>query len=197
MRRMATLIADRFLSCAYGDVAGLVALDLATGARVRLRIDAAGTRAEQQAWTDACTRAHAEGTLVDFGFIGSTQRFEARPQQRPDHVDLVARRDRPTIVEWLDHARPSSSRVLRVAELPEIRAQFGSVDSCRAISRSSTIPPFRRCVLQYLLAVRWSLLDSRDLPSRAALAVLRLRQLARARVPPCCRCAAHPRAFTS
>src|SRR5687767_9154294 len=83
MHRMATLVGDRFLCRTRRELnvsvtLRLTALDLATGARVRLCIDRAGTRTEQQAWIEWCTRAHAAGGLLDFGFVGSTHRFEAR-----------------------------------------------------------------------------------------------------------------------
>ena len=112
-RMTTTLIADRFVVRAAGS-----ALDLATGGRVRLRIEPAGTRAAQQEWTDACTRAHAKGTLLDFGFIGCGERFEARPQRSASSSSCRAQ-ETTEIVEWLDEGRPSSSRVLQVAELPD------------------------------------------------------------------------------
>ncbi|MSO56153.1 MAG: hypothetical protein EXQ55_04425 [Acidobacteria bacterium] len=70
---MATLIADRFL-CDAGIV------DLATGEFVDLRIEHAGTRADQQLWSEACARAldDRRAPLIDFGFIGRDRRFEAR-----------------------------------------------------------------------------------------------------------------------
>jgi hypothetical protein len=144
-----TLIGDRFVVRGAGP-----ALDLATGARVRLGIEPAGTRAEQQAWTDACTRAHAEGTLVDFGFIGERDRFEARPQRGESSSSVRGRRT-TAVVEWLDEARPSSSRVLHVAELPDIRAvrQRGFVPcDCCAPGRSRLL---RRCARRYFRDVLW------------------------------------------
>src|SRR5690349_238926 len=113
---MAALIGDRFL----GRDAG-VALDLATGACVRVRIEPCGTRTEQQKWTDACTRAQAEGALVDFGFIGLTHRFEARRHAGAVPSPACAR-STDAVVEWLEETNPSSSRILYVTELPDARA---------------------------------------------------------------------------
>ena len=162
-----TLIADRFVVRAAGP-----ALDLATGARVRLRIEPAGTRAAQQAWTDACTRAHAEGTLVDFGFIGCGDRFEARPQRGESSSSRPAK-ETTEIVEWLDEARPSSSRVLQVAEFPDIRAvrQRGFVPCDTALLED---PACRADACAVLSGRSVALLDSRGSPVRAALAVLSL-----------------------
>ena len=122
---MATLIADRFLvSCASESNAAsdaVAALDLATGARVRLRIDAAGTRAEQQSWTEACTREHAEGALLDFGFIGSTHRFEARAHARGPRQPALSRRRRPASSNGSStRARPRRGFSI-VADFPDAR----------------------------------------------------------------------------
>ena len=162
-----TLIGDRFVVRAAGP-----ALDLATGARVRLRIEPAGTRAEQQAWTDACTRAHAEGTLVDFGFVGRGDRFEARPQRGESSSSRRAR-ETTGIVEWLDDARPSSSRVLHVAELPDIRAvrQRGFLPCDAALLDDPACCGDARAVLSGRSV---ALLDSRGSPRHAALALLSL-----------------------
>ncbi|HET9469198.1 MAG TPA: hypothetical protein VFO48_12325, partial [Vicinamibacterales bacterium] len=137
---MATLIADRFLAreasvgldtaaveldtAAVGlDIAAvgldfsraIPALDLATGAHVRIRIDRAGTRGEQQSWTEHCVRAHADGVLIDFGFIGSSARFEARAPRRERHRQ-AADESSALVVGWLEHARPLSCRVFTVDE---------------------------------------------------------------------------------
>src|SRR5687768_4407173 len=179
VRRMASLIADRFLcrvALGRNAVGLLAALDLATGASVRLRIDAAGTRAEQQSWTESCTRAHADGVLLDFGFLGSTQRFEARrnplgPRQSFCAQEVVA------IVEWLEHARPSSPRILRVADFPDARVfrQRGFVPCDLALLND---PSCSEEVSAALARRSIVVLDWRDMPSSAALGVLRLRQLA-------------------
>jgi two-component system response regulator HydG len=123
---MFTLIADRFVcnspsegsSTAQGF--SLAALDLATGDRVRLRIAAAQSRADQQAWVESCARAYGAGTLVDFGFIGTDRRFEA--------VSLINGRRGPhvssppaTVLDWIDNYKPSSTRILRLSELPDAR----------------------------------------------------------------------------
>src|SRR5688572_30667633 len=180
VRRMATLVGDRFLCRTRSELnvsatLRLSALDLATGARVRLCIDRAGTRAEQQAWIEWCTRAHAAGGLLDFGFFGSTHRFEARtrttglrPRFRADASDAA--------VEWLEHARPSSSRVLRVEELPDARMlrHRGFVPCDLALLGEGTCSSDVSAALARRSVV---VLDWRDDPCCVALGVLRLRQL--------------------
>jgi hypothetical protein len=118
---MASLIADRFLVRSGSPAAGTAAaaLDLATGARVRLRIDIAGTRVERRTWEAACARAHADGVLLDFGFLGGAHRFEARVRRREQPRAVVQAPD--VLSEWLEHPRPSSPRVLCVEELPDVR----------------------------------------------------------------------------
>src|SRR5688572_13736019 len=184
---MVALIADRFLvrtsapsvepavGLDFSRARQITAMDLATGARIRLRIDAAGTRAEQHAWTDTCAREHTEGALIDFGFIGTTQRFEARShagEKRP----LVSRATPATMVEWLEHARPSSPRVLYLDEMPDARVirQHGFVPCDAALLRADDVEPDVCAVLARRSVM---VLDPRGLPSGAALAVLRLRQL--------------------
>src|SRR4029450_13473753 len=85
-------------------------LDLATGTRVRLRIDAAGRRAEQHRWVEACAREHDEGTLLDFDYIGSAHRFEARGLHCGPRIG--GKVPATAVIDWLDHARPSVSRIL-------------------------------------------------------------------------------------
>ena len=46
------------------------------------RFRGAGTAAEQRIWIDECARAYAAAALVDFGFIGTKRRFEAKPLTR-------------------------------------------------------------------------------------------------------------------
>jgi two-component system response regulator HydG len=169
---MAALIADRFLR---RTAAGLDAIDLATGARVRVRVDAAGTRVEQQAWTETCTREHAEGLLLDFGFIGSAQRFEARAHTCPRRQPVCPQAP-ASVIEWLDHARPSSSRILYLAELPDARVlrQHGFIPCDLALIDGSTLADDLTAALTRRSVV---VLDSRDAPSSAALALLRLGQL--------------------
>lgn len=152
-----------------------VAIDLATGARVRLRIHTAGTRAEQQAWTEACTRAHAEGELIDFGFFGSTYRFEAHGQNREPQASPCAQVC-AAVVEWLEHARPSSSRILHLPELPDARVirQRGFIPCDLSLFDDAAMSSDLAAVLTRRSVV---LLDLRDVPSRAALTSLRLRQL--------------------
>jgi DNA-binding NtrC family response regulator/tetratricopeptide (TPR) repeat protein len=71
------LVADRFLTHDDGRV-----FDLVTGDRIVLRVDAAGDTAEQARWSvrcDALQKVHhcAVARLIDFGQLGTTQRFEA------------------------------------------------------------------------------------------------------------------------
>jgi transcriptional regulator with PAS, ATPase and Fis domain len=152
----------------------MTAIDLATGARIRLRIVAAGTCAEQHAWTEACAREYMEGTLLDFGFIGATQRFEAR-RHVVERRSLDARAMRAKIVEWLEHARPSSPRVLYLDEMPDARLirQHGFVACDVAMLSTDEIEPDLCAVLARRSVM---VLDPRGSPSAAALAVLRLRQ---------------------
>jgi transcriptional regulator with PAS, ATPase and Fis domain len=157
------------------DTLRLGALDLATNTRVRLRIDRAGTREEQQAWTESCTRAHAAGVLLDFGFIGSTHRFEARARTTAPRP-LSGEYATDEVFEWLEHAGPSSSRVRRLVQLPDARVlrQRGFVPCDLALfddeARSSDI----RALIAHRSVV---LLDWCDAPPSVALAVLRLRCL--------------------
>jgi transcriptional regulator with PAS, ATPase and Fis domain len=176
---MATLIADRFLcgvEVERNAEGALAALDLATGARVRLTVVAAGTRAEQQSWTESCTRAHADGMLVDFGFLGRAQRFEAR-RDPPGPRQSLRAQETAAIVEWLEHARPSSPRILRVASLPDARVlrQRGFVACDLALLDD---PSHSTNVSAALARRSIVVLDRCDMPSSAALGVLRLRQLA-------------------
>ena len=174
---MATLIADRFLvrTALPTSVVHLTAIDLATGMRVRLRIAAAGTRAGQHAWTEACAREHRDGALVDFGFVGSRQRFEARPTahevRRPMSLTTST-----TVVEWLEQTRPSSPRILHLPELPDARVlrQKGFVPCDVALFDA---PGLSRDVAAVLARRSVVVLDPRGVPSNAALAVLRLRQI--------------------
>lgn len=161
---MAALIGDRFLDRGAG-----VALDLASGACIRLRIDPSGTRAEQQEWTGACTRAHAEGTLLDFGFIGQTQRFEARTQsnRRPLSACAIST---AAVGEWLEETNPSSSRIIHVAELPDVRAvrQRGFV-TCNA----ALLGPSADSVARSALAGRSiAVFDSSGSPTHLAMVLL-------------------------
>ncbi len=170
-----------------------VAIDLATGARVRLRLEHAGTRTEQQTWTEACVRERAEGTLVDYGFVGVSLRFEARARMRElqrNTCDQAAEK----IPEWLEDPRPSSSRILRLAELPDARMmrQSGFVPCDLALFDSSANVGEVAAALAGRSVV---LLDPRGLPMDIALAVLRLcrvgvrdfRVLARKNPPKICR----------
>jgi transcriptional regulator with AAA-type ATPase domain len=181
--RMAALIADRFLcigldgSVVRDDYAGLDfrratrALDLATGARVWLRIDAAGSHAEQQLWTETCARAHGEGTLLDFGFAGSAHRFEARLRRAAGRGRAHDARE---AIDWLEHARPSSSRILHVTELPDARALRlrGCVPCNAGLLEDAALADILPAALRGRSVV---LLDSHGPPLQAALTILRLR----------------------
>src|SRR5712671_4270654 len=71
------IVADRFGVTSDGR-----AIDLATGATVVLKIGAGGGPAEQTRWSlqcDGLQKLHGPrvATLVDYGPLGETQRFEA------------------------------------------------------------------------------------------------------------------------
>ena len=153
----------------------LAAIDLSSAARVRLRIDAAGSRADQQTWTETCSRAYAEGALVDFGFIGMALRFEARTQAM-EHRPNIGERTAVAVIEWLDQPRPSSSRVLYLPEFPDVRLmrQRGFVPCDLALLDESPLGGDVAAALGQRSVV---LLDSRDVPNGVALALLRLRRL--------------------
>ncbi len=167
---------DRSVGLDFSRAVRLTAVDLATAARVSLEIVAAGTRAEQQSWTEACTHAHTDRAIVDFGFLGSAQRYEARGDALARRESLSAQ-GAQAVVEWLEHARPSSVRILRVADFPDPRLlrQRGFVPCDLSLLDDAS----RSSDLSAVLAGRSIVvLDWRDMPSSAALAVLRLRQLA-------------------
>jgi transcriptional regulator with AAA-type ATPase domain len=173
---MSTLIADRFLYRMHAfAVGGKTALDLATGDLVRLRVEPAGTRREQQAWSDACARAHAEGRLVDFGFIGSEKRFEASALKRVP-LQRTCRAVGEGVLQWLEHMRPSSARIVYVSELPDARdlrlrgfvpCQVSLVEDGAAWDDIAMALADRSIVL----------LDPQAEPFRIAMAFLRLRQV--------------------
>ncbi len=174
---MATLIADRFLFCEPATAAedlSLAALDLATGERVRLHVASAGARDEQQRWADLCARAYADGRLVDFGFIGTSHCFEARA--RTGTASHIARPPTDGVLQWLEHARPTSTRVLDVEQIPDMReVRLRGFIPC---SLSLLHDPALSVAIWPLLAKRSVvLLDSRGRRSDTALAVLRLRRL--------------------
>src|ERR687888_2409536 len=71
------LVADRFVANDAGRV-----VDLATGERVVLMIASAGDASEHAQWLLRCDALHtmhhfAIAQLIDYGTIGTTQRFEA------------------------------------------------------------------------------------------------------------------------
>lgn len=171
------LIGDRFLCRDRAELEGatIAAIDLATGAHVYVRGAGAGTRAEQQTWAERCARAMAEGTLVDFDFIGTALRFEAHARDQQPQPERCAQ-STSVSVEWLEHPRGSSPRVLHVGELPEARPvrQLGFVQcDLRFLDGASDD------VVREVAAGRSViLLDRTDEPARLALTVLRLRQFA-------------------
>ena len=179
IRRMATLVADRFLvrTASVGldfSRAMHVAIDIATGVRVRLHVDPAGTRSEQQTWTESCTRRLHDGTILDFGFIGAGHRFEARVQTRVPRQSCE--KTSATIVEWLEHMRPSSCRVFRIPELPDARVlrQHGFIPCDLSLFDDEQLSDD---VSSVLVRRSVALLNRRDTSAHAALAVLRLGQL--------------------
>jgi len=88
------LVADRFAVTENGD-----AMDLATGARVELRIEPAGDAPQQVLWNERCAALHAIrhpaiAPLVDFGLTARTARFEAwgcgpRFRESADHARAI------------------------------------------------------------------------------------------------------------
>ena len=175
---MATLIADRFLLCGTTEAAEalcLAAIDLASGDRVRLQMAPAGTRLEQQSWSAACARAYADGRLIDFGFIGTSYRFETPAE----HSSLRRAGHSPAsegVLEWLEQPRPSSARVLHMDQLPDARdlRLRGFVPCEASLLEDAVLSVSIWSVLSRRSVV---LLDSRTLPSNVSLALLRLRQL--------------------
>jgi DNA-binding NtrC family response regulator/tetratricopeptide (TPR) repeat protein len=91
------LVADRFALNESGD-----AVDLATGARVMLIVEAAGGVPQQLQWNERCETLHATrhpavAPLVDYGLVGPHSRFEAwacarRWRGAPDEARRVAGR---------------------------------------------------------------------------------------------------------
>ena len=176
---MAALIADRFLCRAaltpssHGlPCALLIAVDLATGEDVRLKIVGAGGRTQRAAWIDACTRAYAAAAVVDFGFIGTTRRFEAigRGSARRG---AAPPENSPNLQDWLDHRHPASPRVLQVGELPdgrELRLSGWIPCSTAVLLQNDLVGDLRTVLAGRSIA----LLDAAGPSSRVALAVLRL-----------------------
>ena len=176
---MLTLIADRFVSDLGRGVSlaverSIAGLDLASGDRVRLRIDAAGPRAEQQVWVEACTRKYSDGALVDFGFLGTNRRFEATSlinRCRGAHISAPS----ATVLEWLESRRPSSFGILYLPELPD----------ARELRVKGFIPLSLSLLGESSLSALWLsmeghsvvLLDACSSPARLALAVLKLRRI--------------------
>ena len=71
------LVADRFVQDQHGEV-----FDIATGDRVRLVVESAVDVPEQTRWAIRCDalqklQHRAIAPLVDYGMLGTTQRFEA------------------------------------------------------------------------------------------------------------------------
>jgi DNA-binding NtrC family response regulator/tetratricopeptide (TPR) repeat protein len=120
---MATLVADRFL-CPAERSKRARAMDLATREWVTVTIEPAGTRAEQQVWSDACVLAldASSDTLIDFGCIGRDRRFEARATV-PIGKSFGHDRRIACAVEWLEGPSLSSCRILRLTEMSDAAAQ--------------------------------------------------------------------------
>ena len=84
------ILADRFLVRGSG-----VVVDLATGRRVTLTIEAGGSAAEQARWAMRCHALHdlrhpSVALLIDFGALGTSQRFEAWQCDCSEHSRLEA-----------------------------------------------------------------------------------------------------------
>jgi DNA-binding NtrC family response regulator len=178
---MATLIADRFLvrrECSLPALApgfNCCAVDLANGSRVRLRIDAAGNRSEQHAWIEERSHAHARGLVVDFGFLGKSQKFQA-VQLGPRLIDVHAPAT-ASVLDWLNIDRPSSPRILYLQDLPDprsIRIQGFVPCALTLIANGS----HAREVIPALASRSVAILDRIDTPSMLSLAVLLLRSAA-------------------
>ena len=129
---MVALIADRFL-CESGtdtprSVGALRAIDTATGEIVDLRIEHAGSRAEQQGWIEMSAKMldDPHAALIDFGFIGADRRFEARC--------LAARHPKPQtlpmtyVVEWLESTGPASTNILRLSDYRAVHSRVMTRD---------------------------------------------------------------------
>jgi transcriptional regulator with PAS, ATPase and Fis domain len=175
---MATLIADRFLFYGAPTAAqdlDIAVIDLATGERVRLHIASAGAPSEQHTWADACARAYHEGRLVDYGVIGIGHRFEARgPRGGLQRFTRTPPSD--GLLQWLDCARPTSTRVLYVEEMPDLREVRlrGFVPCLASLLQDASLA----LAIWPLLAKRSvALLNSRAEPSSIVLTLLRLRRL--------------------
>ncbi len=182
---MLTLVADRFVCRTLSrwsasrdgaqacPVTYFDGLDLATGQHGRLRLDPAGSRRDQQAWVESCTRAHSDGTLEDFGFVGEESRFEATAQ-----VDACSRSlsfTEPTaVVEWLESPRPSSTRILRLRDHPDPRE----------LRLHGFVPVALPLLADRELTNVWPLLEGRSVvlldvgsaPAHLSLALLKLRR---------------------
>jgi transcriptional regulator with AAA-type ATPase domain len=157
---------------------GIGSLDLATGRRVRLRITACGIRSAQLAWMEECARAHSLGSIVDFGFIGASLKFDAVAPRCAVCADMSAGRS-ASILDWLDAARPASPGILYLQGLPdgrEIRLR-GFVPCTLSLFENRSVS---RDILSVVACRSVAILDARDMPSLLALTLLRLRA-ARAR----------------
>lgn len=151
----------------------MTALDLATGERVALRIDPAGVRADQQALVEACTRAHAESRLVDFGFIGKDRRFEATA--RGPHTSGVCPTPSPAhVMDWLECSTAGSSRLLALTSLPDAREI--RLRGFVPLSLAWMSDAAGSAVLSLIEGRSIILLDDSPLTSRLALALLKLRR---------------------
>ena len=126
-------------------------------------------------------RAHADGRLLDFGFIGTAQRFEARGERR--HLDLQkSARASAMVAAWLQHTSPFSSRVLRLDELPDARVlrQHGFVPCDASLLNGGELYE-HVCAAVARRSV--AILDASDTSTGIALGLLRLRELG---VRECC-----------
>ena len=174
---MVTLIADRFVSDRKSSVAegfSIEALDLATGERVRLQIESAGTRQDQQEWVELCTRKYANRVLVDFGFIGTDRRFEASSQiMRRDSDRRLPRSG--TALDWLESRGPSSSGILRVPDLPDCRDL--RLKGFIPVSLSLLEERSRPDVWPMMTGQSVVMLDTCGTPSTLAMAFLKARRL--------------------
>jgi len=173
---MPTLIGDRFLLCGTSvpdRELRLNVIDLGTGQPASVSIAPSGTAHDKVSWIESCAHAYAEGRLLDFGWFGRSYRFEAYAL---DDGTRCARPASESLLAWLEHARPSSARILHMDTLPDPRdvRLRGFVPCDVSLFHDSALSVSIWSVLTNRSVV---LLDAEGDGSRTSLAILRLRAL--------------------
>ncbi len=157
------LFADRFITHASFDTDnGGYALDLASRARVRLRLAVAGSAAEQREWLMECEehlrvfRFSAE-RLLDYGRVGETRRFEAwvdepcgtRTDAAPVDVAAIAMIERPAMSALAALFDPTDDRRVRVASCwgPRGSGRTTVVEQLARIARNRGFVPIDAALL--------------------------------------------------